>query len=237
MASPLPARLTRSDTITGLTLNLLKGTATTPGTATVTVAKNTGAVNSAVSAFVKAYNDAANGIKTMTAYDAANKKASVLTGDSTARSIQSQLSALIGTSVSGIAGGISRLSDIGISVQKDGTLALDSSKLSTALADTSKDVASLFTQTTSGNEGIAVRINKMLEGIVGSAGMITSRTDGISASIKDIQKRGQALQNRLDPGGKALPCPIHRTRFFDRQHDPDQYLPDATTRQPAWCIQ
>jgi flagellar hook-associated protein 2 len=188
---------TISDAITGLTLNLLKGTATTPGTATVTVAKNTGAVSSAVSAFVKAYNDAVSGIKTMTAYDAANKKASVLTGDSTARSIQSQLSALVGTSVSGIAGGISRLSDIGISVQKDGTLALDSSKLSTALADTSKDVNSLFTQTTSGNEGIAVRINKMLEGIVGSAGMITSRTDGISASIKDIQKRGEALQNRL----------------------------------------
>lgn len=182
-----------TDAITGVTLNLAKE----GGSAKLTVAKNTGAVTSAVSAFVKAYNDAANGIKTMTAYDAANKKASVLTGDSTARSIQSQLSALIGTSVSGIAGGISRLSDVGISIQKDGTLALDSSKLSAALADTSKDVGSLFTQTTSGNEGIAVRINKMLEGIVGSAGMITSRTDGINASIKDLQKRGEALQNRL----------------------------------------
>ena len=184
---------TVTDAITGITLNLVKE----GGSTKLTVANNTAAVTSAVSAFVKAYNDAVSSIKMMTAYDAANKKASVLTGDSTARSIQSKLSALIGTSVSGITGGISHLSDVGINMQKDGTLALDSSKLSTALADTSKDVSSLFTQATSGNEGIAIRINKMLEGIIGSSGLIDSRTDGINASIKDLQKRGEALQNRL----------------------------------------
>lgn len=188
---------TITDAIDGLTLNLLKGTVATPGTASVTVAKNTAAVTSAVGAFVKAYNDAVTGIKTMTAYDAANKRASVLTGDSTARSIQSQLSSLVSTSISGITGGISRLSDIGITVQKDGTLATDSSKLSAALTDTTKDVKSLFTQTTSGNEGIAVRFNTILEGIVGSSGLISSRTDGITASIKDLGKRADALNLRL----------------------------------------
>jgi flagellar hook-associated protein 2 len=188
---------TISDAIDGLTLNLAKGTLATPGTATVTVAKNTGAVTSAVSAFVKAYNDAIGQIKSMTAYDAANKKASVLTGDSTARSIQSQLSNLAQANITGIAGGISRLSDIGIAVQKDGTLTTDSSKLSAALADPDKDVASLFTQTTSGNQGIAVRFNAALESIIGVSGLISSRTDGITSSIKDIQKRGEALQARL----------------------------------------
>jgi flagellar hook-associated protein 2 len=188
---------TITDAVDGLTLNLLKGTATTPGTASVTVAQNTGAVTSAVNAFVKAYNDAISGIKTMTAYDAANKKASVLTGDTTARSIQTKLSSLVQTSVTGIAGGISRLSDIGITVQKDGTLATNSTKLAAALADTNTDVASLFTQTTADNEGIAVRFNTMLEGVVGSSGLIASRTDGINASIKDLGKRADALNLRL----------------------------------------
>jgi flagellar hook-associated protein 2 len=188
---------TITDAITGVTLNLLKADVTTPPSAKLSVAKNTGTVTSAVAAFVKAYNDAVTGIKTMTAYDAANKRASVLTGDSTARSIQSQLSSLVSTSISGITGGISRLSDIGITVQKDGTLATDSSKLSAALADSTKDVKSLFTQTTTGNEGIAVRFNTILEGIVGSSGLITSRTDGITASIKDLGKRADALNLRL----------------------------------------
>lgn len=183
---------TVTDAIDGLTLTLAKA-----GTATVTVAQNTGTITTAVNAFVKAYNDVINGIKQMTAYDAANKKASVLTGDSTARSIQSQLSSLVSTSVSGIAGGIARLSDIGIAVQKDGTLAVDGSELSAAVTDPDIDVASFFTQTTTGNEGIAVRFNTMLEGIVGSNGTISSRTDGINSSIKDLQRRAEALNLRL----------------------------------------
>lgn len=192
---------TIDDAVEGVTIKLLKEPdqtlPITPLTGKLTVSQNTGAVTAAVNAFVKAYNDAIGQIKSMTAYDAANKKASVLTGDSTARSIQSQLSALVGTNVNGVAGGIARLSDVGISVQTDGTLALDSSKLSTALADKDTDVAALFTQTTSGNEGIAVRFNSLLEGIVGNDGLIESRTDGINSSIKDLQKRAEAFNLRL----------------------------------------
>lgn len=188
---------TITDVVDGVTLNLLKADVTTPPTAKLTVSANTGAVTSAVGTFVKAYNDVIGGIKTLTAYDAANKKASVLTGDSTARSIQSQLAGLVGATVNDVAGGISRLSDLGISVQKDGTLATDSSKLSTALANKDIDVASFFTQTDTGNTGIAVRFNTLLEGIVGSSGLITSRTDGITASIKDLQKRADGLNLRL----------------------------------------
>lgn len=188
---------TISDAIAGLTLNLTKGTLASPGNATITVTKDTGAVTSAVNAFVKAYNDAINGIKQLTAYDAANKKASVLTGDSTARSIQSQLSGLVFASVSGVAGGISRLSDLGLSVQRDGTLLVDSAKLSAAVSDPNKDVAALFTQTTAGNQGIAVRFNTLIDGLIGTSGLISSRTDGINSSIKGLQKQADALNTRL----------------------------------------
>lgn len=184
---------TISDALEGLTLSLKK-----EGATTLTVAQNTGAVTTAVNAFVKAYNDAVGQIKSMTAYDAANRRASVLTGDSTARGIQSQLAALASAQVSGIAGGIARLSDLGIRVQADGTLAADNGRLTTALADQDIDVAALFTRSTAGNEGIAVRFNTLLEGMVGSAGLIAGRTDGINASIQDIRQRGESLQLRLE---------------------------------------
>lgn len=188
---------TISDAIEGVTLKLVKGTLASPGTATVAVAQNTSTVTAAVGAFVKAYNEVISGIKTMTAYDAANKKASVLTGDSTARSIQSQLSNLVQSGVGGIEGGIARLSDIGITVQKDGTLATDSNKLAAAHVAPDKDIAALFTQTTSGNEGIAVRLGTLVDNLVGVTGPIASRTDGIKASIKDLGKRSEALNFRL----------------------------------------
>jgi flagellar hook-associated protein 2 len=121
----------------------------------------------------------------------------VLTGDGTARSIGTELRTLVQTAVSGISGGIATLSDIGIALQKDGTLVVDSAKLNTALTDPAKDVAALFSSTTTGNTGIAVRFYDALNGIVGSSGLIVSRTTGIAASIKDIGKQRDTLQLRL----------------------------------------
>jgi len=210
--------LTRSsntieNAVDGVTLKLLKEPVDqtppiTPLTGKLTVAQNTGTVTNAVNAFVKAYNDVFSALKSSTAYDAENKRAAILTGDSTARSIQAQLSSLVGTSVSGITGGISRLSDIGITVQKNGTLSVDSGKLTAAIADPEKDVASFFTQTNSGNEGIAVRFNKLLEGMVGSSGLISSRTAGLNTSIKDLQKRADNFSLRLESIEKR-----YRTQF------------------------
>jgi len=188
---------TITDAIAGVTLNLTKGTLASPGVATLTVAADTGATTTAINNFVSAYNTAVNLLKTDSAYDAANKKAAVLNGDSTVRTLQSQLSNLVQTSVSGIAGGISSLSDIGISVQANGTLAVDSTKLSAALADPNKDVSSLFTQTTTGNEGIAVRFNSALQDIVGFGGLIAGRTDGLTASLKDIATSRDTINYRL----------------------------------------
>lgn len=181
-----------SDAIDGLTLNLAK-----TGTTSVNVSQNTGNATAAVDAFVKAYNDVIKQIKSSTAYDAANNKASTLTGDSTARSIQGQLASLVQSSVTGIAGGLSRLSNIGVSVQKDGSLIFSNSKLTAALGDPTKDVSSFFTQTTGGNTGIAVRFDEWLNNVVGTNGSIASRLNGIDASIKEIGRQRETLALRL----------------------------------------
>ena len=188
---------TITDAISGVTLNLAKGTVASPGNAILTVANDTAATTTAISSFVTAYNTAVGLLKSDTAYNAATKTAAVLSGDSTVRSLQAQLSNLVHTSVTGIAGGISTLSDIGISVQGDGTLATDSAKLAATLADPAKDVSALFTQTTVGNEGIFVRFNTILHTEVGYSGLIATRTDGITASIKSIGTARDALNMRL----------------------------------------
>lgn len=189
---------TVTDVINGVTLTLTKaGTIGSPVTSNLTVSRNTSTMQGAIVAFVNAYNAAAKNLTSVSAYDAANKKASILTGDSTVRSIQSRLSSLAQSSLSGIAGGIRNLSDIGITLQKDGTLSTDISKLQAALNDTSKDVAGLFTSTVSTNKGIAVRFNEVLDSIVGSTGLINGRTDGINQSIKDIGSRRDVLNRRL----------------------------------------
>jgi flagellar hook-associated protein 2 len=183
---------TVTDAIEGVTLNLTK-----LGTASVTISKNSSAVTGTINAFVKTYNDAVKQLQSASSYDAVNKRASILTGDNTVRNIGTGLRTLVQATVSGIGGGIAALSDIGIALQKDGTLVVNSTKLSAALADPDTDVASLFASTATDNKGIAVRFNEALGSIVGSSGLIVSRTDGIAASIKDIGRRRDVLTARL----------------------------------------
>lgn len=184
---------TITDAVDGLTFNL-KDT----GTSTVSVSKNTSTVTAAVTAFVKAYNEAVAQIKSLTAYDVENEKAATLTGDSTARGILSQLSGMLGATMSGIGGNVSRLSDLGIAIQRDGTLALDSTKLSAALNNDEVDLAAFFGSTESTNKGIAVRFDEMLENIIGTDGLIEGRTDGINTSIENLQDRYERLELRLE---------------------------------------
>lgn len=130
-----------SDVIQGVTINL-KTKNTTP--TTLTVAHDNASISNAVTGFVKAYNDLSKTLKDISAYDPKTKTGAVLQGDSTIRTMQSQLRGALGSPVTGASGALTTLSQIGISFQKDGSIALDSAKLNSAMANNIKDVASLF---------------------------------------------------------------------------------------------
>ena len=132
---------TITDAIQGVTLNLQK-TAATP--IKLTVARDSAAIKSSVEAFVKAYNDLNKTLKDLSAYDPATKKGAVLQGDSTVRTLQTQIRAVLNTPVANTSGSLTNLSQIGVMFQKDGTLALDTAKLNTAITNNFNDIASLF---------------------------------------------------------------------------------------------
>jgi flagellar hook-associated protein 2 len=135
---------TVTNAVAGLTLNLAKANVGTP--TAITVSQSVGPAGAAVAAFVKAYNDLDGMIDNLTRYDAANKKASILTGDSTVRLVQSQMRALVG-GFAASSGSLTTLSQVGITAQADGTLAFDSARFNTAFATNASAVASLFSAT------------------------------------------------------------------------------------------
>jgi flagellar hook-associated protein 2 len=185
---------TIDDVIEGVTLTLAKANPGTP--TTVTIADDKSGARSAIDVFVKAYNDLNTAIKTLTSFNAETKTASTLTGDSTARGIQSQLRSILGETIAGLSG-VSRLSDMGIAFKSDGALTVDSGKLDAALKDPAKNV-SAFVAGTDGVTGFAAKVAERLDGFIDSDGLITGRTDGISASIKSIEKQREVLNVRLE---------------------------------------
>ncbi|WAW09550.1 flagellar filament capping protein FliD [Oxalobacter vibrioformis] len=118
-----------SDAITGVTLTLL---AESEKASTITVKQDTSGAKTAVENFVGAYNTLVNSLKSMTAYDPEKKAASVLTGDSAVRSVQTQLKSVFSQVLGGEVG-YRMLSDIGITLDKDGVLNIDNTKLNAAL--------------------------------------------------------------------------------------------------------
>lgn len=133
---------TVSDVIQGVTLNLLK---TNIGSAnTLAVTRDTGSVKNSVDAFVKTYNDLNKTLSELSAYNATTKQAALLQGESAVRSIQAQIRNTLTASLTGVSGAYTSLTSIGVSFQKDGTLAVDSTKLQTAIDTNFNDIANLF---------------------------------------------------------------------------------------------
>lgn len=137
------ANNTVTDVIQGVTLNLLKVSATGVAT-TVAVARDVDAVKTSINAFVKAYNDINKTVKDLTSYNAETKQGAILQGDASAVSVLTQIRKTLNSTLTGLGGTYTALSQIGISFQKDGTLLLDSTKLQKAVDTNFNDIAGLF---------------------------------------------------------------------------------------------
>lgn len=178
---------TISDAVSGLSINLLK--ASSAGTTINVTQDNTSSITSALNAFVTAYNTAASSMKSMGAYNATTKVAGALQGDAVLRSAQAQVSRLV-TAKYGT-GDLQTLSDLGISLQKDGTLKLDSTKLNKAIEN---DFAAVSEMVSAVGTGFKTGLNSLID----SSGSVTSATESANRLVKELQKRQEAMQDRLD---------------------------------------
>lgn len=137
-----------SDAIDGVTFSLLKA-----GTSTINVSRSTAEVQRTVQDFVKAYNDLNTMLTGVSAADPASRTQAPLNGDAAVRTIQAQLRSVLGSSL-GPGFNLRTLSDVGLSFQRDGSLALDSSKLSAALSNNADDVEALFASSARSNDSL-----------------------------------------------------------------------------------
>lgn len=178
---------TLATAVNGLTLTLTK-----VGTTQLTVAKDNSKVSETVNAFVKAFNDVINRVKNESAYDTATKTGKPLNAESTIRTVMQILSDARTTRPASVNGTpYETLASLGISIQKDGLLSVDSAKLSAAINSNSGAVVN-----TLGAYGTA--FSDALEPVVGSTGLIANRVDGLKRSISLLEADKERLQFRLE---------------------------------------
>ncbi|KGM08195.1 Flagellar hook-associated protein FliD [Methylophaga thiooxydans] len=179
-----------SDVIDGVTLSLAKAEVGT--VEKLTISRDESATKSKINSFIKAYNALATTTGQLSSYNADTGAAGQLLGDSTLRSVQSQIRQAITSSVSGLDFGT--LAEIGITTDENNNLVLDEEKLDQVLATDYASVSGLFSSET----GVANKLNTILEGFVGTEGLLNTRTDGIESSIGRIDDQREQLAVRLE---------------------------------------
>lgn len=182
--------------VQGVTLNLEE-----EGSSTVVVEQDTRAVREAVTSFVDAYNDLKATMGELTSFNPDTGEAGELLGDSAVRTVESRMRSILS---GGVEGEFSMLSDIGISLQRDGTLEIDDGALDNAIAN-NQDALSTFFAGDSAEAGMAGQLNTTIEQLLGTNGTV-------SGAISGAENRSEALLERYTRMEQSIEQTMSRYR-------------------------
>ena len=206
---------TLSGVLDGLTLTLNRET-TAP--VTVGVTRDTGTVKDAIKKFAESYSELAKTIGQMTRYDEATQTGGPLQGDSVTVGLLSRMRSLINTP-SGASTVFTRLSDIGLTLQRDGTMSVNEARLDTALGRLSDLRTALGTVNVANpvNAGLARRFSDLATAMLGTNGTITNRTSSLQKALANnqanqdkVEARAETMQQRLVAQYSAMDSAVSR---------------------------
>lgn len=189
--------------IPGVTLSLSKEMTSA---STVTISADPGALATKVQTLVNAYNDVVATGHSLAGYGTSKAANTILQGDSAVRTTLDRLSRIFGSNVAGTSGRYTSLSSVGLSSNSDGTLKLDTSKLTTAMNADPTSVARLFTTDTSlGATGAMGSLLSAIDSLtVGTTSLLTSRVGSLGKQATKLADDATKMQARLDAYQTAL---------------------------------
>lgn len=185
---------TIADLITGVTLTLQKGQSLTDNPITLTTNRDAeGVAKNVIQPLLDSFNDTLRYL---------NNNTTQLRADPALQGFRSRLRGVISESVSSAGNNNPKyLTELGITIAADGTLSIsDRKKLDDLLADNPQKVADLFT----GNDGVASKLERVLNGFLGDAGLINSRTTDLRSQIVSVGTRTKDVQQRINAQAESL---------------------------------
>ena len=177
--------------IQGITLTLTEADTDS----TVVVAQDSNAIREQITSFVDAYNTLKDTIGSLTAYNPESGSAGELNGDSATRTVENTLRQALSSSTGG--DGFNVLSDIGISLQLDGTLAIDDERLDEVIANQPDQLAGFFAGD-SNEGGMAGQITSAVEQLIGEGGRLGSAISSSESQVERLNDRFATTESRID---------------------------------------
>lgn len=188
------------DAIQGVTLNLVE-----EGESSLDITRDTDAIKKAVNDFVSAFNNLKESIGSLTRFDSETGVSGELIGNSTVRRIESELRGVLSAGVD--EGEYRVLADLGVSLQRDGTLKVDDDDLDEAISNNLEGVSRFFVGRDE-NDGMIGKLDSALEDMLEDDGMIDRVTEGFQTSIDSLSKRYDRMEQSI-----AATVERYRTQF------------------------
>jgi flagellar hook-associated protein 2 len=177
--------------IPGVTLNLAGAAAGT--TVTLSLTPDASQATSAINAFVSAWNQVIGDINSQFDVSSNGTGGGPLEADNNLRNVQNQLLTAITDSISGNNGFVN-LASIGVNLNTDGTLTVDSGTVSNAINNNFSSVQSLL----QGTGGVGTLLSTTLSDLTDpTQGTITLDLQGLSQSNQDLTQQISAMQSQL----------------------------------------
>lgn len=191
---------TISDALEDITLNLSD---ITTGNQTLTITQDNTKAQEAIKAWVTAYNALQDTFSTLTKYtavdagsDAQDTSNGALIGDSTLRTVQTQLKSVLSNTLS--SSSYKTLAQIGITTDPgNGQLKIDDTKLNAALQKDSSGVGQLIVGDGK-KTGITTAIGSNLTSWLSTTGIIQAAKDGVSKTLNKLTKEYNTASDLID---------------------------------------
>jgi flagellar hook-associated protein 2 len=180
--------------IAGVTLALTAKT--TDGPATVTVESDAQGFKDKLNNLVSAYNAVVSKVHTEAGFGSLKASNPVLAGDSALRAVGARLNEVLTKTVGD--GKFQTLRSIGIELNNNGTLKLNSARLDAALAEDPDSVSKVLAGDDSSVKGVADMLVSATTDLLSSKGAIQARKDGLAARQKLLNDRVDLEEARLE---------------------------------------
>lgn len=198
------------DIIPGVTLDLKRAAPGTP--IRMNVAENFESISGKFKAFVDAYNAALGFVQGQNKLDTSQKNPTLgpLGGDGMLRSVEMRLRSIIQDPQYGVGGSISRIGELGIEFNRNGTLNFSQEKFNAAVKRNPNGVAN-FLQGDGFNTGFIATVKRNIDGLLNqSFGAISSRKKSYNDQINQMNKRIEDKERQMVRKEESL-----RKKFAD----------------------
>jgi len=189
-----------TDVLPGVTLNLQSAAALNTDV-NVDIALDNAAIKETISGFVTAYNSLNSTTASLGKFAGTSGGSNgALLGDSTLRTIKNDLRQLASSPVTSANSSFNTLKTIGIDIDKDGVMTLDSTKLDKALASNLSSVSDVFSST----DGVATRMKAKVTQYLQTGGPLDTRQTSLNKQLKALSDKRSTVQLHLDNVQKSL---------------------------------